>query len=100
MQEHRLIEKVLDAMRRHASALTSGEAVDSHKLAGLGPFMGEFADACHHGKEEQRLFPLLVERGLPPSNGPVQAMCAEHEIGRCLVGDLKGAVGRSSEGRE
>ena len=94
MDEHRIIEKVLAAMRQYADALKSGSPVDKDKLQGLVPFMREFADACHHGKEEHRLFPALVAKGLPARNGPIQAMCAEHETGRRLVCDLESAVGR------
>lgn len=50
--EHRLFEKVLAAMRRYASALQSGEPVKRASIEGLVPFMREFADDCHHGKEE------------------------------------------------
>jgi hemerythrin-like domain-containing protein len=94
MGEHKVIETVLAAMRRYADALQSGATVDSRGLEGLVPFMREFADAYHHAKEEHRLFPLLVERGLPASNGPVQVMCAEHQIGRDLVGQLERAIER------
>lgn len=94
MSEHRIIEKVLSAMRGLADAVTSGKAVERDKLEGLVPFMREFADAYHHAKEEHRLFPRLVERGLPSRNGPVQAMCAEHQTGRDLVGQLEVAINR------
>jgi hemerythrin-like domain-containing protein len=97
--EHRVIETVLAAMRRFADAMESGEPVDSEQLAGLVPFMREFADAVHHGKEEHRLFPRLVELGLPASNGPVQVMCAEHQNGRRLVGQLESAVQRRLGGQ-
>ena len=60
MAEHRIIEKVTAAMSRFADALSSGQDVDRHPLAGLVPFMRQFADAYHHGKEEHRLFPVLV----------------------------------------
>ena len=90
--EHRVIEKVLGAMGFFAQALTSGEAIDEQKLAGLVPFMREFADAHHHAKEEHLLFPKLVANGLPASNGPVQAMCAEHQIGRGQVSRLENAI--------
>ncbi|MTJ83298.1 MAG: hemerythrin [Telmatospirillum sp.] len=92
MAEHRIIEKVIAAMRRFADALSSGQDVDRPALAGMVPFMRQFADAHHHGKEEHRLFPVLVACGLPAENGPVQVMCSEHEIGRQLVGDLAAAI--------
>jgi len=94
MDEHRVIEKVLAAMRDFAAALRAGGSVNRESLVGLVPFMRDFADARHHGKEEHRLFPVLNDKGLPARNGPVQAMCSEHETGRRLVGDLENAVGR------
>ena len=92
MDEHRIIERVLDAMRRFSSELNADGTVTAEKLAGLVPFMREFADAQHHGKEEHRLFPRLVEKGLPSEHGPVQVMCSEHETGRRLVGELDRAI--------
>jgi hemerythrin-like domain-containing protein len=92
MAEHRIIEKVIAAMGRFADQLSSGGDVDRQPLSGLAPFMRQFADAYHHGKEEHRLFPVLVDRGLPAQNGPVQIMCMEHETGRRLVGEMAAAV--------
>lgn len=98
--DHRIIELVLAAMGRLADALEAGQPVDAEKLAGLVPFMRRFADAYHHGKEEERLFPLAIEYGLPPAGGPVQVMCAEHDVGRRLVGELDAAVARFLESGE
>ncbi|MDR3437681.1 hemerythrin domain-containing protein [Telmatospirillum sp.] len=92
MAEHRIIEKVIAAMRRFADALSSGQDVDRQPLSGLVPFMRQFADAHHHGKEEHRLFPVLVACGLPAQNGPVQIMCSEHETGRQMVARLAAAI--------
>lgn len=99
MEEHRIIEKALAAMRHCAEVLEKGGAVDAETLRGFVPFMREFADTGHHGKEEHRLFPLLVEKGLPARNGPIQAMCSEHEKGRRLVGEMENAVGRHLDGQ-
>jgi len=88
MAEHRIIEKVIAAMSRFADASSSGQDIDRRSLAGLVPFMRQFADAYHHGKEENRLFPVLIACGLPAQNGPVQVMCSEHETGRQLVARL------------
>jgi len=98
MAEHRIIETVTAAMSRFADALSSDQDVDRHPLAGLVPFMRQFADAYHHGKEEHRLFPVLIARGLPAQNGPVQVMCSEHETGRHLVAQLEVAIGAYAGG--
>jgi hemerythrin-like domain-containing protein len=44
-----------------------------------------FADGMHHLKEENHLFPLLGEKGLPKEQGPVAVMLHEHEQGREYV---------------
>jgi hemerythrin-like domain-containing protein len=93
MAEHRVIEKVIAAMERFAGILAAGGSLDRPSLQGLVPFMRQFADGFHHGKEEDRLFPALVSAGLPAHNGPVQVMCSEHETGRHLVGRLEDAIG-------
>jgi hemerythrin-like domain-containing protein len=45
-------------------------------------FIRLYADALHHGKEEDLLFPELVARGLPNEDGPVGVMLHEHALGR------------------
>ncbi len=48
-------------------------------------FFRLFADACHHGQEEDVLFVELVDRGMPREVGPIAVMLAEHDQGRALV---------------
>jgi hemerythrin-like domain-containing protein len=78
--EHRIIEKVLDALelaaRREMPAGFYGRAID---------FLAAFADRCHHGKEEDRLFPCLERCGIPREGGPIGVMCAEHAMGRAHI---------------
>ncbi len=33
-------------------------------------FIRNFADRCHHGKEEDNLFPAMEKRGIPRQAGP------------------------------
>jgi len=44
-----------------------------------------FADIFHHAKEEKMLFPMLIEKGFSPTQGPVGVMLAEHAEGRNFV---------------
>ena len=92
MQEHRVIEKVVAAMDRLAARLDAGDPVDAETVKEIVRFMRLFADQCHHGKEEFRLFPALLEKGLPAEGGPVQVMISEHATGRRLVGELEKAA--------
>jgi hemerythrin-like domain-containing protein len=87
MDEHRIIEKVLAALEAAADRDMPldfyGRAVD---------FIANFADGCHHAKEEDRLFPLLEQRGIPREMGPIGVMCEEHEIARGLVRRMREAI--------
>ena len=77
MDEHRIIEKVLTAL---AAAAEQEVPLEFYERA--VDFITNFADKCHHGKEEERLFPVLEEKGIPRDAGPIGCMCDEHEIGR------------------
>lgn len=80
--DHRVIEKVLAALERlmessvGASLETWRKAID---------FIRNFADKCHHLKEEKIFFPALEERGIPREGGPIGMMLTEHEEGRRYV---------------
>lgn len=48
-------------------------------------FLKVFADRCHHGKEEELLFPALEGKGVPRDNGPIGVMLSEHQSGRAFI---------------
>ena len=80
---------ILDAMvvRLGTAAAPTAEALRSY----LG-FLKEFADKCHHGKEEGILFPALTAAGLPSQGGPVGVMLQEHVEGRALIREMEKAA--------
>lgn len=88
--DHRTIEEVVALL-----ASTVRNANDETAFA-LGAwaleFFRKFADACHHMKEEQALFPLLEARGIPKQRGPIGMMLLEHNEGRQLLADLNAAL--------
>jgi len=84
-KEHKGILKMLDVTEEVARRLDAGQQVAPEKLASLLEFFRLFADRCHHGKEEDLLFPLLQEKGMPRAGGPIGVMLAEHDQGRSLV---------------
>ena len=49
-------------------------------------FFRNFADRCHHGKEETHLFPAMEAKGFPRQGGPTGVMLHEHEQGRPISG--------------
>jgi len=89
MNEHRLIEQVLGSLETFGSEVEDGLAPERSVLADYGVFLRDFADACHHGKEEDILFQRMVERGFSRETGPVAVMLHEHKVGRGHVSALR-----------
>jgi len=89
MQEHRLIERALAALERCGRTLVAGGAVDRSVVRDFGDFFANFADKCHHAKEEDRLFATMVDAGFPRDAGPIGVMLHEHGEGRTHVGALR-----------
>jgi hemerythrin-like domain-containing protein len=87
--EHRVIERVLDALEKLAKTAESSLLADWAKAI---DFARNFADQCHHLKEEKLLFPALEERGIPREGGPIGMMLAEHEEGRGYVRAMAAAL--------
>jgi hemerythrin-like domain-containing protein len=88
IDDHRVILKVVGAMRAYAGVVERGGGIDPAFVRGVATFLRVFADQCHHAKEEGILFPKLTELGVPVAGGPIGVMCAEHEIGRAEVTKL------------
>jgi hemerythrin-like domain-containing protein len=88
-KEHDAILKMIEATEATAARLSRGEKVPESTLAGLMEFFQEFADRCHHGKEEEVLFPQLVEKGLSQDEGPIGVMLQEHAMGREFIRSMK-----------
>ncbi|MGE5561386.1 MAG: hemerythrin domain-containing protein [Chloroflexota bacterium] len=90
--EHHAIEAMLGATRGAAQRLANGDHVDPQVFAEMVDFYANFADRCHHAKEERILFPRLAERGIPVDGGPIGVMLAEHEEGRAHIRGMRQAV--------
>jgi hemerythrin-like domain-containing protein len=91
-QEHDAILKMLDALDQTSRQLLSGTPVQASTLQGLLEFFQLFADRCHHGKEEDLLFPLLERKGMPRGGGPIGVMLFEHDHGRELIREMAAAA--------
>jgi len=96
--EHEAILKMLEVTEKVANRLEQGEAVRQEVLANLQEFFRLFADQCHHGKEEDLLFPLLEQKGIPRTGGPIGVLLREHEEGRSLIRQM-GDAARGTESR-
>jgi len=87
--EHEGIELMLRILQAVADKLERGEPADTGHLESILEFLSVFVDKCHHGKEEEFLFPALQGAGVLRESGPIGVMLSEHEQGRELVKKFK-----------
>ena len=66
IHEHRIIEQVLACLERITEKFTLAGRLDPQPARDAVAFFRNFADRCHHGKEEAHLFPAMEAAGLPP----------------------------------
>lgn len=93
-EEHEAIKLALQIMEQVCRKLDAGKPVSPEHLDGILEFIKVFADRCHHGKEEDLLFPAMEAAGIPREGGPIGIMLMEHDTGRGYVrGMAKGAAG-------
>jgi len=84
-QEHRAIESRMDEMEEQLRGLTPGQPFPRRFFDDALDFFRNFADGCHHAKEENLLFPRMKQRGVLEQGGPIGVMLAEHDEGRSYL---------------
>ncbi len=82
--EHEDVMLMLRILGEVGRRFNVGESVNPDHFAGILEFLKVFVDKCHHGKEEELLFPALVHIGIP-QDGPIAVMLYEHEMGRKYI---------------
>lgn len=90
--DHDALLSALKVLDRMSADIGSGSRPEKVDLADFVGFLKEFADKCHHGKEEGLLFPALLDAGLPERGGPVEVMLAEHAQGRDYIKEMETAI--------
>lgn len=96
--EHKYILKVVSSTIVLDASLEKGELIDVEMVRKIVHFMREFADKCHHGKEELLLFPAMEKKGVPETGCPLGGLMAEHKRGRSLVAALEAAADSYANG--
>lgn len=81
-----ILERIAHGARKSGQA----DLGDVHELVN---FFRLFADKCHHGKEEDLMFPAMEKAGIPKDHGPIGQMLFEHVQGRRFIAEM----GASSE---
>jgi len=85
------LDKIVEEARSNGSldAESANTAID---------FFSNFADGCHHAKEEDRLFVEMEQSGVPRDGGPIGVMLYEHDEGRSSVRGMAEAVNAAASG--
>jgi hemerythrin-like domain-containing protein len=89
--EHELIERGLTLLEKAVARLEAGQPLPEGFPEWAPRFFQQFADQCHHAKEEDVFFPVLKQRGIPEQGGPIGVMLHEHGLGRDCVGRMREA---------
>jgi hemerythrin-like domain-containing protein len=90
--EHEAILSAIQIMERMIAGLEKAPSVDTKDMHDFIGFLKEFADKCHHGKEEGLLFPALIQAGLPEKGGPIGVMLTDHTQGRQFIREMEEAL--------
>jgi len=96
-EEHGGVKVMLRIIGKICDRMESGNPVPARHLEQILEFLKVFVDTCHHGKEEEHLFPALEASGIGRDGGPIRQMLLEHEQGRALVRGM-GAAARAYAG--
>jgi hemerythrin-like domain-containing protein len=97
-REHRVIEQVLDCLEKMAVQGEDSGQLDEQSIAEALDFFRNFADRCHHGKEEAHFFPAMEAKGFPRASGPTGVMIHEHDLGRHRVAGMSEALAAAQAG--
>ncbi|WP_350342453.1 hemerythrin domain-containing protein [Proteinivorax tanatarense] len=99
IEEHKVIKKVLSAIRAASITLLDSNKVDYDFFTNAIDFVRNFADKHHHGKEEEMLF-YLMHKHLSEEDvkEPLSGMYAEHDLGRLFISNLEYALENHQNG--
>lgn len=93
--EHNHILAMAACLRAACAAAEAGGLFDAGTFQKGIDFIRHYADAWHHAKEEEYLFPALQSLGMPREEGPLAVMLHEHDLGRtyaCRMAEHLGAA--------
>lgn len=97
--EHEAVRLTLKILKKIGRQIDETKKIPTTEhVEQLFDFFSTFVDRCHHGKEEELLFPALEQVGISREGGPVGVMVKEHQQGRDLVSKMKNELSRYSDG--
>ena len=82
--EHEMIERAMAVLKINLEKID--EAIKTPlQMQRAIDFLLEFGDKVHNTKEENFLFPLMGQKGMPVEGGPIGVMLMEHDAERSLL---------------
>ena len=87
-EEHEAIELLISAVEGMAGTLQGKGPYPRRDLEAAMTVVTEFADRCHHAKEEKVLFPVLSEAS-PAGAEVARRLSSDHRAFREIVGKVK-----------
>jgi DUF438 domain-containing protein len=96
MNDHQTTERVFEAVDK---ALSDPTPPPIDLMRDAARYFLEYVDGCHNRKEEDHLFPLIEQRGIPSQGGPLAVMLSEHEQSRVILPRLLALVEAYAGGR-
>jgi len=99
MIEHRLIEKVISLMEKAVSLAEDKKQADPDLIQWFTQFIRNYADQCHHGKEEDILFKGIEKKRISKEHETIMGQLIEdHKWGRKTTGELVAANEKYGKG--
>lgn len=93
VEEHKNIVLFTKLLKKISCDILEGKEVDIKKLREGVEFARNYADKHHHGKEEEILFRIMLEKLGPLAEKLIRGgMYIEHDLGRFHMGELSKAL--------
>jgi hemerythrin-like domain-containing protein len=96
--EHDHILAMVACLRNACAAAEADDRFDAATFQAGADFIRHYADAWHHAKEEEHLFPALEAVGMPRDGGPIAVMLHEHVLGRSYVRKIAEHLAAATQG--
>ena len=92
IREHRLIEQFIGDLELRLSGTSARKVIEPAYVERTVDFLRNYADRCHHGKEEDILFRDLKAKAMEPEHKALTfQLIEEHEWARGITRRIAGA---------
>ncbi len=96
VNEHKGIITMLHIMQKISSKIQKRDNIEKDHIHKIIEFLSNFADKCHHGKEEDILFPEMAKN--PENTILINELLGEHRAGRDYIRGMKNSLDDFSTG--